>query len=222
MRVLLIVAAVLLLVDGEKQYMLKTNKTPKSPLSSNSAVCDECKMLVARFDKALEDPEKVTELKAILRMLCHETSYVEECKVFVGRLDYFIEHIKPYLKNPEEACKHLRMCSNKKIETFHRVSLAYMDRFRDYNSMKSSLLCEECEFAATELKTVVEDERSQKKVKTFLSHEVCSRLRRYQGSCDLMLDEFLPTLFEEMGKMLTSTKQARILMQHYGDLSVAG
>lgn len=37
-----------------------------------------------------------------------------------------------------------------------------------------------------------------------------------------MLDEFLPTLFEEMGKMLTSTKQARILMQHYGDLSVAG
>lgn len=53
--------------------------------------------LVARFDKALEDPEKVTELKAILRMLCHETSYVEECKVFVGRLDYFIEHIKPYL-----------------------------------------------------------------------------------------------------------------------------
>lgn len=209
MRTLILLAAVLLLVIGEKHNMLKENKTPKDSWKklSKSPVCDECKVIITRFSQAIEDPEKINELKAILRMLCHETSYVEECKLFVNRLDYFIQHIKQYLKDPEEACKHLRMCANEKIEKYHRVCVAYMNRFKDGNLVRNSLLCEECEFAAAELKNVIEQEKSQQRIKKFLSEEICSRLGRYQGSCDVMLDQFLPTLFEELDKMFTNSQQ---------------
>lgn len=71
-----------------------------------------------------------------------------------------------------------------------------IEKIEHFAVIQSSLLCEECEFAATELKTVVEDERSQKKVKTFLSHEVCSRLRRYQGSVSIISNfSILKSLF---------------------------
>lgn len=202
-------AFLLVSAQAYKQNMLKFNKTPKDRGTqvTSSAVCEECKVIVTRFAKAIEDPTKMAELKAILRMLCHETSYVEECKMFVNRLDYFIAHIEPYLKDPESACKHLRMCGNKKIETFHKISVVYMQRFRDGQYVNNDLICEECQFAASELKSLVEEEKSQQKIKTFLSEEVCRRLGKYQGSCDLMLDEFLPSLFEELDKMLANSKQ---------------
>uniref|UniRef100_A0A0N5APH4 Saposin B-type domain-containing protein n=1 Tax=Syphacia muris TaxID=451379 RepID=A0A0N5APH4_9BILA len=219
MKVLVIFVLVLSLINGEKLNMLKSNKTPKKPYNKNvenTAVCDECKVIITRFAAALEDPEKVNELKAILRMLCHETSYVEECKLFVSRLDYFIAHIQTYLKDPENACKHLRMCANRRIETFHRKSMLYFNSFNDKKTLavrffttdhRNSLLCEECEFAVDELKRVVDEKKSQQKVKQFLSEEICSRLGKYQGSCDVMLNEFLPTIFEELDKMLSDGKE---------------
>lgn len=56
-----------------------------------------CFQLVTRFAQAMKDPAKVAELKAILGFLCHETSYIEECKVFVSKLDYFLQRLEPYL-----------------------------------------------------------------------------------------------------------------------------
>uniref|UniRef100_A0A915AH97 Saposin B-type domain-containing protein n=1 Tax=Parascaris univalens TaxID=6257 RepID=A0A915AH97_PARUN len=209
MRSLVIFVCVVAVVRCYKQKMLDENKTPKdSPLDSQIATtCDECKMLVTRFAQAMEDPAKVAELKAILGFLCHETSYLEECKVFVSKLDYFLERLEPYLKNPENVCKHFHMCANSRITQFHRIGLLYAGRYMKKADGVSDLICEECQFAAGELKNLVDEEQSQEKLKKFLSEEVCSRLGKYQGSCDLMLDQFIPELFEELGKLLNNTKQ---------------
>jgi hypothetical protein len=77
--------------------MLNANKTPKKAAATLSDACTECKTLVQRFNDAVKDPSKVEELKILLTLLCEQTSYVEECKVFVSKLDYFIAKFKPYM-----------------------------------------------------------------------------------------------------------------------------
>ncbi|VDK67731.1 unnamed protein product [Gongylonema pulchrum] len=72
--------------------------------------------------------------------------------------------------------------------------------------LQRDLVCEECQFAAQELKHAIEDEQSQKRVKRFISEEVCSRLGKLQGKCDLLLEEFMPELIEELDKLLQNTK----------------
>jgi hypothetical protein len=54
-------------------------------------------------------------------VLCHETSYETECKLFVGQLDKFLEELLPYLRNPHTVCHWMHMCGNSRIEHFHRV-----------------------------------------------------------------------------------------------------
>lgn len=50
-----------------------------------------------RFTEAAKDPKKLAELKMLLNVLCHETSYVDECRVFVSNLDVIVKKLEPYL-----------------------------------------------------------------------------------------------------------------------------
>lgn len=52
---------------------------------------------MSRFIKALEDPEKLNLLKDILKSLCPQTSYEDECAAFVDELDVIIREMEPYL-----------------------------------------------------------------------------------------------------------------------------
>ncbi|VDK82348.1 unnamed protein product [Onchocerca ochengi] len=45
---------------------------------------------------AIKNPEKVAELKDLLRILCHKTSCEDECRLLVNQLDHFIEKLEPY------------------------------------------------------------------------------------------------------------------------------
>lgn len=53
--------------------------------------------LISRFAEAIKNPKKMAELKDLLRILCHETSYEDECRLVVNQLDHFIEKLEPYL-----------------------------------------------------------------------------------------------------------------------------
>lgn len=50
-----------------------------------------------RFSDAAKDPKKLAELKMLLNVLCHETAYVDECRVFVSRLDVIVKKLEPFL-----------------------------------------------------------------------------------------------------------------------------
>ncbi|VDO27196.1 unnamed protein product [Heligmosomoides polygyrus] len=89
---------ILLVVVGacfafDKESMLKHNKIGKEVPST----CDECQSLVKRFSDAAKDPKKLAELKMLLNVLCHETAYVDECRVFVSRLDVIVKKLEPFL-----------------------------------------------------------------------------------------------------------------------------
>ncbi|VDK68546.1 unnamed protein product [Onchocerca ochengi] len=204
---LVIFSALVVLVAAYKEYILKENKTPKEILKAISfnGTCNECKMLITRFAEAIKDPKKIAELQDLLRLLCHETPYEDECRVLVNQLDHFIEKLEPYLKNPEKVCQHFRLCSNRKIENFHRINVIYGKKNVDEESAHD-LICEECQFAAQELKRTIDDEKIQQRLKRFISEEICSHLGSLRGKCDLLLEEFMPELMEELDKLLQNTK----------------
>ncbi|VBB26815.1 unnamed protein product [Acanthocheilonema viteae] len=209
MAKIVVLTAMIMLTAAYKEFILKENKTPKeiriSHTNSFNGTCSECKMLINRFAEAIKNPKKIAELKDLLRILCHETSYEDECRLVVNQLDHFIEKLEPYLKNPEKVCQHFRLCSNRKIEYFHRINVIYGRKNADEDSA-SDLICEECQFAAQELKRTIEDEKIQQRLKRFISEEICSQLGSLRGKCDLLLEEFMPELMEELDKLLQNTK----------------
>ncbi|VDO22698.1 unnamed protein product [Heligmosomoides polygyrus] len=118
---------ILLVVVGacfafDKESMLKHNKIGKEAVGSVEvpSTCDECQSLVKRFSDAAKDPKKLAELKMLLNVLCHETAYVDECRVFVSRLDV--------IQDAHRVCKSFHMCSNSRLEAFHRIGLLYAKR----------------------------------------------------------------------------------------------
>ncbi|CAG9535473.1 unnamed protein product [Cercopithifilaria johnstoni] len=209
MAKIVVLSALIILTSAYKEFILKDNKTPKEIriLQANSfnGTCSECKMIIMRFAEAIKNPEKIAELKDLLRILCNETSYEDECRLVVNQLDHFIEKLQPYLKNPEKICQYFRLCSNRKIEYFHRINVIYGRKNADGDTA-SDLICEECQFAAQELKRTIEDEKTQQRLKRFISEEICSQLGNLRGKCDLLLEEFMPEFMEELDKLLQNTK----------------
>jgi len=136
---------------------LKENKTPKSVTAGWTDACDECQNIVKRIVQVATDPTKVAELKVLLSLLCRESSYEAECRLFVSKIDLFLEKLLPYLKNAQLVCKEMHICGNRNLEQFHRVGLLYARKFLDDVEGKASLLCEECQFAAHELQTLVDN-----------------------------------------------------------------
>lgn len=57
--------------------------------------------VIKKFADVAKDPAKLAELKVVLNLLCHETSYETECKEFVSKLDLFIDKLLPYLVRKE-------------------------------------------------------------------------------------------------------------------------
>jgi len=197
---------------GHRETMLEQNKTPKlmSQASSPSS-CDECKTLVRRFADALKDPVKLAELKTVLSLMCDETSWVDECKLFVSKLEIIASRIGPFIRDATVVCQKLHICGNSKLNKMHAIGLLYakrtMNRVDGAGVQSNDLVCDECQFAAEELKTVITEAQTQAEIKQFLSTEICSRLGKYRGSCDLMVEDFLPQLFEQLEQMLQNTKQ---------------
>jgi len=189
-----------------KEKALKGNKTPKEAFVSTT-VCDECETLVKRFAEAAKDPAKMTELKQLLGLLCHETSYEDECREFVSHLDLFIEKLLPYLKDAHAVCAKFHLCSNAKLDQFHRVGLLFAKKYLTKVDGAHDLICEECQFAVHELAEVIDNRQTQKDIQTFISDHICVKLGKYRASCDIVVQDFLPDIFAELHDVLQDPKR---------------
>jgi hypothetical protein len=203
----LVLVVLVSMVSSHRENMLDQNKTPKDSSSNSPSSCDECKMLVRRFADVLKDPVKLAELKTVLSLMCDETSWVDECKMFVSKIEIFAAKLGPFIGDATVVCQKMHICGNSKLNKLHAIGLLYVKRTMNRIDGQNDLACDECQFAAEELKTVVEEAQTQAEIKQFLSTEICSRLGKYRGSCDLLLEDFLPQLFEQLEQMLQNTKQ---------------
>ncbi|EFO91203.1 hypothetical protein CRE_03431 [Caenorhabditis remanei] len=187
-----------------KQSMLESNRVMVDDVQGTS--CDECVLVVKKFSDAAQDPKKIEELKIILGMMCRETAYAEECRLFVSQLDKFIDKLQPFLKDARAFCARLHICGNKKIDAFRRILLEFATRAEKVYSVPT-IVCDECEFVVKELKTVVEDKKSQAEARDFLRENVCKSLGQYRGFCDLVVDEYLPQFIQELDAILADPHQ---------------
>ncbi|VDM85148.1 unnamed protein product [Strongylus vulgaris] len=100
------------------------------------------------------------------------------------------------------------MCSNSRLEAFHRIGLLYAKRSMNKVEGLKDLVCDECQFAARELKTIVEDKEKQQAIRDFFSQNICKHMSRYQGMCDMLVEQFLPEMFQELETILNDPKKA--------------
>uniref|UniRef100_A0A914N713 Saposin B-type domain-containing protein n=1 Tax=Meloidogyne incognita TaxID=6306 RepID=A0A914N713_MELIC len=184
---------------------LKINQTPK--IGNWTDACDECKIIINKIVEVAKDPAKLEELKLLLSALCETTGYREECLIFVKRLDLFIDRLLPFLQNTDKVCKDLHICKNRKLEHFHRVGVHFASQLEDIDNAKSSLLCEECQFAAHELLDLVGEPHVQQEVHDWLEENVCSHTGKYKELCSQYLDETLPEFFLELKTLLSDQKK---------------
>jgi len=70
----------------------------------------------------------------------------------------------------------------------------------------NDMVCEECIFAMTELKSLLQDKGIQDQVKLFL-RGICGKLGSMAQECDTMLDQFLPVVFQEINALLDNPRQ---------------
>jgi len=193
--------------DLHKQAMIKENKTPKEAAPQFNGACDECKLIVERFNEAIKDPAKMDELKNLLNLLCESTSYARECKLIVGRLDVIIKELGPFLQDTTAVCKKLHMCGNARLQKVHRLAVVYAKKYLNRVDGVRDVLCEECQFAVAELKAVVEEKGTQEQFEEYIRNYVCKYLGQYQGACDEIVEQFMPELFQELEQFLQNSKQ---------------
>lgn len=189
-----------------KESLMKWNRTPKETNIFSNA-CDECQIIIKRIVDVAKDPSKLSELKVLLGLLCRETSYAEECRLFVANIDRFIDRLLPYLKDAHAACQKMHICGSSKLKQFHRVGMLYAKKYLNKLDGAKDLICEECQFAAHELLSVVDDKNTQIEVKHFLSDNVCAHMGQYRGACDEGLEVFLPDFFTELHDLLKDNHQ---------------
>lgn len=187
---------------------LQSNKTPKDNsilfMPKESATCDECQEIVRRIVEVAKNPTKVEELKLLLSALCHETHYENECRLLVSKLDIILDRLLPYLRDPESFCKEIHICANKRIQRHRSIAEFYA---RMLGEGKNDVVCEECQFAAHEFDQVIQNKQFQDESKEWISENICAHLGHYQGTCQLLLDDFLPEFFIELHYALQDNRQ---------------
>ncbi|EFO16345.1 hypothetical protein LOAG_12164 [Loa loa] len=216
MAKVVVLSALIMITAAYKEFILKENKTPKDILifqaTSFDGTCSECKALINRFAEAIKDPRKVTELKDLLRVLCHETPYEDECRLLPT--DWIVLPLsrcvlggdsKKLLGKSRKGLQGIPSLFKSKNRAFPSNKCDLRKKNADEDSTRG-LICEECQFAAQELKRAVEDEKTQQRLKRFISEEICSQLGSLRGKCDLLLEEFMPELIEELDRLLQNTK----------------
>ncbi|KAK6051447.1 surfactant protein B [Cooperia oncophora] len=81
------------------------------------------------------------------------------------------------------------------VITFHRIQTGIIVQASE------GFVCDECQ-------VIVEDKEKQQEIRDFLSQNVCKHIPRYQGMCDMLIEQFLPEMFQELDTMLKDPKAA--------------
>lgn len=195
-----------------KQIMLETNQIPRQPSLDNDQAdfCTSCKDMVAEVKDALADPTKLDELKNRVKTLCGYTGvYAQSCRMLAENLPFLVHEISPYLDQPEAVCAKLKLCgTDRTTAAVHKLLLLYVGKKFDelappavFDSRRNDIICDECQFAITTLKSYLTTQTIKDKVKAYL-YGLCTKLGSAQQECENLMDQYLPLLFQELEALL--------------------
>jgi hypothetical protein len=214
--------------NPHKEYMLEKNKVPKpvdlshilirgangqlAPIEEvqvrNENICDECKEVAGKIEEILKDKTKLDELKMLLRMACqYAGDYKQQCLEIVNNLDIVAQELLPLFADPEGFCKEIHLCGEEQVSRYHRLAFIYFKKYLgQVAGYSNDVICDECEFAVTELKTLLTDKSLQDEIKAGL-HDICGYLGGSTAKeCDDLVDEYFPALVQELEQLLNDPK----------------
>jgi hypothetical protein len=176
--------------------------------------CAECKEVVVQIRTILEDPSKFEQLQTELRLLCGVMGpYSDMCQNIVNNLPFVIHQIRPLLQNETAFCTQAEFCGPSTVNTGAKKLVLLLIRKHLVEAVPTSvrhrpnndIVCEECIFAVTELKSLLQDRGIQDQVKQFLE-SLCHKLSSMQQECTQILDEYLPLVFSELMALLENPR----------------
>ncbi|VDP03533.1 unnamed protein product [Soboliphyme baturini] len=190
-----------------KSYMLSNNRIPKKhviQLLKNTQpavtpseqslptipICDECKQIVQQIHDDLNDTKKLNRLKLLLKITC----------------EYFLPQFK-IERDPELACKTLKLCSS--MESLDVPAHLYLNVLHSAQKMlqlssdesSRNVICDECQFAINEFRTIVTDPAVQKQVAAELK-KICMVVRTIQPECESAIDSYVPLIFDDISEYM--------------------
>jgi hypothetical protein len=214
-RILLVLVAAIAVCHGkissqsDRQTMLETNQIPRrlpEPVAPRSMdFCADCKTMVTDLKNALNDPTKMTELQNRLKALCEYTGgHAEACRIIVDNLPYAARELMPYLNEPEKVCEKLKLCNvDDTTAAMHKLLLLFVRQQFDeiapgtLTAASNDLVCDECQFAISTIKSYFTSQEMKDKVKAYLT-SLCQRLGESQTECENLMSQYLPILFQEI------------------------
>ncbi|GMR38750.1 hypothetical protein PMAYCL1PPCAC_08945, partial [Pristionchus mayeri] len=90
-----------------KDELISSNRIPA--VQALKDTCGECKSIVHSIIAAIDNPEKMAEIKFLLNALCIQTSNVVECKRLVSMIEVAVKKLEPYLSDDHTVCKRMHL-----------------------------------------------------------------------------------------------------------------
>ena len=167
---------------------------PRSVLELSSTSCVMCEYVISTIDRYIGDKNNEEEIKRTVESICDKMPAMVRSKC-----DRFVETYEPAIvafivnnMDSAEICGLLHLCDTT-TSTSSTSTLLHSD---EEISLGSDSSCEMCEFAMTEVFSVLKNKDDQDMVKNVLE-SICYRLpNSIESNCEDFVDKYTSTIID--------------------------
>jgi len=214
--------------DGAlKRFLIRYNRLPYSnetvsggPIDQAKVkdwtTCEGCKLLVVELRDIIKNPAEVDRVKELLSRFCSLgilAHYKTECLNMVDNLIVVLHEIEPLLDNPTAVCQELKYCPESlrgSITPAKHLALLLgfkaMQVVHRNQNRSNDVPCDECIFAITELKSLIQSAQIQAELKQEL-HKLCRLAGQYESECSALVDQYFDLLIQEAVQLLSDGRK---------------
>jgi saposin len=126
----------------------------------------------------------------------------------VNNLVAVLHEIEPLLDNPTAVCEELKYCPDGvqgSITPAKRMALLLGYKLLEivHPGRSNDVVCDECIFAVSELRSLIQSKSIQDDIKQEL-HRICRSAGQYESECDALVDQYFDLLIQEAVQFLNN------------------
>jgi len=172
---------------------------PNSVIVANSPSCVMCEYVINTLDKYITDNKNEEEIKKAVESICDKMpgSVRKQCNSFVETYEPAIVAFLINNVNPEQICTMLHLCDANSLEDSNRLQKI------GYKTLEKDSNCEMCEFAMSEVFSILKDKDDQDMVKNVLE-SICYRLPdSIERNCEDFVEKYTAKILNFIVQGLT-------------------
>jgi len=198
-------------ITGQEKFQANWMHSPSGPASLNGGLyvpssvamtekptCVLCEFVLHQLQTFLKDGQTEEEIKAAVHGVCNVMPQVlrDECSKFVDKYEPAIVELLVREVDPSQLCPLLKLCDKQGALQSALMPQGYASLMKDSN-------CEMCQFALTEVFSVLKDKDNQDMVKNVLE-SICYRLpNSIEAECEDFVEKYTNTAIDMIVNGLT-------------------